>query len=210
MTLAVPVVAPVAVAALSTIRHWVFDMDGTLTVAMHDFARIKRELAIPAQDDILTHLAALSAAEASAKHAWLLAHERELAAASVPAMGAVALVRALQGAGCRLGILTRNVRSLAQVTLQAIGLGDVFAEEDIIGRDEAEPKPSPDGLQYFLRRWQVDPAQVVMVGDYRFDLECGRAAGTRTLLVNAPDNPWPDMACWHLADCAAVLEHWQR
>ncbi|HEL4235653.1 HAD family hydrolase [Stenotrophomonas geniculata] len=210
MTLAVPVVAPVAVAALSTIRHWVFDMDGTLTVAMHDFARIKRELAIPAQDDILTHLAALPAAEASAKHAWLLAHERELAAASVPAMGAVALVRALQGAGCRLGILTRNVRSLAQVTLQAIGLGDVFAEEDIIGRDEAEPKPSPDGLQYFLRRWQVDPAQVVMVGDYRFDLECGRAAGTRTLLVNAPDNPWPDMACWHLADCAAVLEHWQR
>ncbi|HEL2959000.1 TPA: HAD family hydrolase [Stenotrophomonas maltophilia] len=210
MTLAVPVVAPVAVAALSTIRHWVFDMDGTLTVAMHDFARIKRELAIPAQDDILTHLAALPAAEASAKHAWLLAHERELAAASVPAIGAVALVRALQGAGCRLGILTRNVRSLAQVTLQAIGLGDVFAEEDIIGRDEAEPKPSPDGLQYFLRRWQVDPAQVVMVGDYRFDLECGRAAGTRTLLVNAPDNPWPDMACWHLADCAAVLEHWQR
>lgn len=210
VTLAVPVVAPVAVAALSTIRHWVFDMDGTLTVAMHDFARIKRELAIPAQDDILTHLAALPAAEASAKHAWLLAHERELAAASVPAIGAVALVRALQGAGCRLGILTRNVRSLAQVTLQAIGLGDVFAEEDIIGRDEAEPKPSPDGLQYFLRRWQVDPAQVVMVGDYRFDLECGRAAGTRTLLVNAPDNPWPDMACWHLADCAAVLEHWQR
>ncbi|ELC7323398.1 HAD family hydrolase [Stenotrophomonas maltophilia] len=199
-----------AVHALSAIRHWVFDMDGTLTVAMHDFARIKRELAIPAHDDILTHLADLPAAEASAKHAWLLAHERELATASVPAMGAVALVRALQGAGCRLGILTRNVRSLAQVTLQAIGLGDVFAEEDIIGRDEAEPKPSPDGLQYFLRRWQVDPAQVVMVGDYRFDLECGRAAGTRTLLVNAPDNPWPDMACWHLADCAAVLEHWQR
>ncbi|WP_447782603.1 HAD family hydrolase [Stenotrophomonas riyadhensis] len=207
---ALTVQAPVAASSLSAIRHWVFDMDGTLTVAMHDFARIKRELAIPAQDDILTHLAALPAAEASAKHAWLLAHERELAAASVPAMGAVALVRALQGAGCRLGILTRNVRSLAQVTLQAIGLGDVFAEEDIIGRDEAEPKPSPDGLQYFLRRWQVDPAQVVMVGDYRFDLECGRAAGTRTLLVNAPDNPWPDMACWHLADCAAVLEHWQR
>ncbi|TFZ43425.1 HAD family hydrolase [Stenotrophomonas maltophilia] len=206
MTLAVPVEAP----ALSTIRHWVFDMDGTLTVAMHDFARIKRELAIPAQDDILTHLAGLPAAEAGLKHAWLLAHERELAAAAVPAPGAVALIRALQGAGCRLGILTRNVRSLAQITLQAIGLGDVFAEDDIIGRDEADPKPSPAGLQYFAGRWQVDPAQVVMVGDYRFDLECGRAAGTRTLLVNAPDNPWPDMACWHLADCTAVLERWQR
>ncbi|KAF1014854.1 MAG: N-acetylmuramic acid 6-phosphate phosphatase [Stenotrophomonas maltophilia] len=195
---------------LSALRHWVFDMDGTLTVAVHDFERIKRELSIPPQDDILTHLAALPAAEARAKHAWLLEHERALAATSRPATGAVALVRALHGAGCRLGILTRNVRSLAQVTLQAIGLGDVFAEDAIIGRDEAEPKPSPAGLQYFVRRWQVDPAQVVMVGDYRFDLECGRAAGTRTLLVNAPDNPWPGMACWHLADCTAVLAHWQR
>lgn len=182
---------PAAASSLSAIRHWVFDMDGTLTVAVHDFARIKRELAIPQEDDILTHLAGLPAA------------------ASQPATGAVALVRALQGAGCRLGILTRNVRSLAQVTLQAIGLGDVFAEDDIIGRDEAEPKPSPAGLQYFLRRWQVEPSQVVMVGDYRFDLECGRAAGSRTLLVNAPDNPWPDMACWHLADCAAVLGRWR-
>jgi HAD superfamily hydrolase (TIGR01549 family) len=177
---------------------------------VHDFERIKRELAIPVQDDILVHLASLPAEEAAAKHAWLLRHERDLAAASRPAPGAVALVRALQGAGCRLGILTRNVRSLAQVTLQAIGLGDVFAEQDIIGRDEAEPKPSPAGLQYFLRRWQVDPAQVVMVGDYRFDLECGRAAGTRTLLVNAPDNPWPGLACWHLDDCRAVLAHCQR
>jgi len=54
----------------------------------------------------------------------------------------------------------------------------------------------------------VEPSQVVMVGDYRFDLECGRAAGSRTLLVNAPENPWPGMACWHLADCGAVLERW--
>ncbi|MCC7633722.1 HAD family hydrolase [Stenotrophomonas rhizophila] len=201
---------PPAGLPLSAIRHWVFDMDGTLTVAMHDFARIKRELAIPEQEDILTYLAGLPAAQAAAKHAWLLAHERALAAASQPAAGAVALVRALQGTGCRLGILTRNVRSLAQVTLQAIGLGGVFAEDDIIGRDEADPKPSPAGLQYFVQRWQVAPAQMVMVGDYRFDLECGRAAGTRTLLVNAPDNPWPGLACWHLADCAAVLAHWRR
>lgn len=201
---------PAAALPLSAIRHWVFDMDGTLTVAVHAFERIKRELAIPVQDDILTHLAGLPAAEATAKHVWLLAHERALAAEAQPAPGAVALVRALQEAGCRLGILTRNVRSLAQITLQAIGLGDVFAEQDIIGRDEAEPKPSPAGLQYFVHRWQVDPAQVVMVGDYRFDLECGRAAGTRTLLVNAPDNPWPGMACWHLADCRAVLAHCQR
>ena len=194
---------------LAAIRHWVFDMDGTLTVAVHDFQRIKRELAIPADEDILTHLAALPAEEAAAKHAWLLAHERALAGEAQAAPGAVPLIRALHAAGCRLGVLTRNARELAQVTLQAIGIGDVFVLDDIIGRDDAEPKPSPAGLRYFVERWQVDPARVVMVGDYRFDLECGRAAGTRTMLVNTPDNPWPGMACWHLADCGEVLSAWE-
>ena len=199
----------VEVIGLAAIRHWVFDMDGTLTIAVHDFQRIKQELAIPPDDDILSHLAALSAEVAAAKHDWLLAHERALAEQAQAAPGAVALVRALHAAGCRLGILTRNARELAQVTLKAIGVGDMFATDDIIGRDEAEPKPSPAGLRGFVARWQVDPAQVVMVGDHRFDLECGRAAGTRTLLVNTPDNPWPGMACWHLADCGQVLAAWE-
>lgn len=189
---------------LPALRHWVFDMDGTLTVAVHDFQHIKRELAIPQEDDILTHLAALPAEVAAEKHDWLLAHERALAERAQAAPGAVALVRALHGAGCRLGILTRNARKLAELTLQAIGIGD-----NIIGRDEAQPKPSPAGLQYFAERWQAAPARMVMVGDHRFDLECGRAAGTRTLLVNTPDNPWPGLACWHLADCGEVLAAWE-
>ena len=45
-------------APLAQLRHWVFDMDGTLTVAVHDFAAIRRALEIPPQDDILAHLAA--------------------------------------------------------------------------------------------------------------------------------------------------------
>ncbi|MCT4836751.1 hypothetical protein LZK55_31615, partial [Pseudomonas aeruginosa] len=53
---------------LADIRHWVFDMDGTLTRAVHDFPAIRRALDIPEQDDILLHLAALPEAEAAAKH----------------------------------------------------------------------------------------------------------------------------------------------
>ncbi|MCO2092720.1 HAD family hydrolase, partial [Pseudomonas aeruginosa] len=47
------------------------------------------------------------------------------------------------------------------------------------------------------------------VGDYRFDLDCGRAAGSRTVLVNLPENPWPELADWHAADCHALLEQLQ-
>ena len=190
--------------SLADIRHWVFDMDGTLTVAVHDFAAIRVALNIPAEDDILTHLAALPADEAAAKHAWLLEHERDLAIASKPADGAVELVRELAGRGYRLGILTRNARELAHVTLEAIGLADCFPVEHVLGRDEAPPKPHPGGLLKLADAWDVAPARMVMVGDYRFDLDCGRAAGTRTVLVNLPDNPWPELTDWHAADCRAL------
>lgn len=191
---------------LGQIRYWVFDMDGTLTVAAHDFAAIRVALEIPAEDDILHHLAALPADEAAAKHAWLLEHERELAIASQPAPGAVSLVRALAERGCRLGVLTRNARELAHITLAAIGIADCFAPDDVLGRDEAAFKPNPEGLLKLAAAWQVPPGDMVMVGDYRFDLAAGRAAGTRTVLVNMPANPWPELTDWHAVDCAALLE----
>lgn len=194
---------------LAGCRHWVFDMDGTLTEAVHDFALIRRALEIPGDADILHHLAALPAAESRDKHAWLLAHERALAEAARPAPGAVALLRELHAAGCRLGVLTRNARALARVTLAAIGVGALFDEAGIVGRDEAAPKPAPDGLHYFLRRWEVAAAQVAMVGDHLHDLACGRAAGACTVLVNAPADAWPGMADWRLRDCAELLARWR-
>lgn len=194
---------------LRDVRHWVFDMDGTLTVAVHDFAAIRRALDIPAEHDILAHLAELPAEQARAKRAWLLAHERELAQASRPAPGAVGLVRHLCGQGVRLGVLTRNAHELALLTLECIGLGDCFRTEDILGRDEAPPKPDPGGLLQLAARWDVPVQRLVMVGDFRFDLECARAAGARSVLVNLPENPWPALADWHARDCAE-LHGWLR
>ena len=193
---------------LSEIRHWVFDMDGTLTLAVHDFMAIKRALDIPPEADILGHLASLPADEAAAKHAWLLEHERELAVGSKAAPGAVALVRELASRGYRLGILTRNARELAHITLAAIGIADCFAVEDVLGRDEAIPKPDPAGLLKLASAWDVDPQNMVMVGDFVHDLKCGRAAGAHTVLVNlpehVPDNPWPELTDWHATDCTAL------
>ena len=189
---------------LSDIRHWVFDMDGTLTVAVHDFVGIRKALDIPLDQDILGYLASLPVEQAEAKHAWLLQHERELAVGSRAAPGAVALVRALSERGCRLAILTRNAREVAHVTLEAIGLAAHFPVEHILGRDEAEPKPDPHGLLKIAKAWGVAPSELVMVGDYRHDLDAGRAAGARTVLVNVPHNSWPELADWHARDCAAL------
>ncbi|QNH18216.1 HAD family hydrolase [Xanthomonas sp. SS] len=195
-------------ARLRQVRHWVFDMDGTLTRAVHDFALIRRKLQIPPQADILQHLAALPAEEGAAKHAWLLEHERALALGAVAAPGAPALLRALHAAGCRLALLTRNAQELARVTLREIGVDELFEEVAILGRDEAPPKPHPGGLQQLAAHWGVAPHSLAMIGDHEYDLQCGRHAGATTVLLHA-DNLWPALADLHFADCAALLEWWQ-
>ena len=189
---------------MQQLRGWVFDLDGTLTLAQHDFPAIRRELGVPADADILTYMATLPAADYTAMKAQLDAIELRLAAEVQPAPGAVALVRQLHGQGRRLGILTRNLQVVARSTLSCLGILDCFAPEDVLGREEAEPKPSPDGIHQLLDRWQLTPDEAVMVGDFRFDLEAGRAAGSRTCLV-LPDNPWPELTDWHLPSCNAVL-----
>ncbi|HET6432569.1 HAD-IA family hydrolase [Dyella sp.] len=187
-------------------RHWVFDLDGTLTVALHDFAAIRRALGIGEADDILAHVAALPAPEANAANQWLHAHERELALAAAPAHGAVALVQELASRGCRLGILTRNLRELALITLQAIGLDAHFHPDDVLGREEAAPKPDPAGLLHLATRWAVPPDELVMVGDYAYDLACARAAGAASVMVNVPGDPWPTLTDWRFEHCLGLRD----
>ena len=186
------------------LRGWVFDLDGTLTLAQHDFPAIRRELGVPADADILTYMATLPADDYTAMKAQLDAIELRLAADVQPAPGAVELVRQLRDQGRRLGILTRNLQVVARSTLSCLGILDCFAAEDVLGREDAAPKPSPNGIHQLLDRWQLSPDEVVMVGDFRFDLEAGRAAGSRTCLI-LPDNPWPELTDWHLPSCNALL-----
>lgn len=156
------------------LRHWVFDLDGTLTRAVHDFAAIRSALEIEPNADILQHLASLPQAVAAQKHAWLLEHERQLAQQAQPAQGAVELLNYLHEQGAQLAILTRNARELALLSLKVLGVAQYFAAPCIIGRDEAAPKPDPQGLQHLAAHWQVTPKQLVLVGDFHFDLACAR------------------------------------
>jgi phosphoglycolate phosphatase-like HAD superfamily hydrolase len=44
-----------------------------------------------------------------------------------------------------------------------------------------------------------------MVGDFCFDLECARAVGAISVLVNLPDNPWPELTDLYARDCHELL-----
>lgn len=192
-------------AYLRDCRHWVFDMDGTLTVAVHDFLYIRRMLEIPEHADILGHLALLPSTEAAQKHAWLLEHERHLAINSQPALGAIELVQHLHQQGRKLAILTRNAKELALLTLEAIDLLDCFNDTLILGREQATPKPHPDGLLKIAQYWQISPEQMVMVGDFLMDLKTAHAAGSYAVQVNTANNLWPELTDFHAIDCQHLL-----
>jgi len=175
--------------------HWIFDLDGTLTVAVHDFDALRRELGLPLGRPLLEAVAERPAAEAAALGRRLHALECELVAATGPADGALALLTSLQARGARLGILTRNARDIALDTLRHCALDAFFDPAHVIGRDEAAPKPSPAGILRLLEAWGARADDAVMLGDFRFDLEAGRAAGVATVSVDPSGaHPWRALA----------------
>jgi phosphoglycolate phosphatase-like HAD superfamily hydrolase len=62
-------------------------------------------------------------------------------------------------------------------------------------RDNARPKPDPDGIYQLLDLWRAATATAVMVGNHRHDLAAGRAAGVSTVHVDTEGVfEWADLA----------------
>lgn len=165
--------------------YWIFDMDGTLTVAAHDFDAIRSTLGLPPDLPILEEIASRPPEEARALTEELDRIELEIARRSCAQDGAGELLEGLRERGHQVGILTRNSEANAVATLDACGLLGYFDESSIVGRESSAPKPSPDGVELLLRRWQAAPTRALVVGDYRYDLEAGRAAGTAAVYFDA-------------------------
>ncbi|SEF70487.1 HAD family hydrolase [Marinobacterium lutimaris] len=188
-------------------RFWVFDLDGTLTRPVHDFAHIRRELGLAPDADILSTLGALPSPEKEYQFERLDELELFYAAKTEPATSVVELLDLLAARGCHMGILTRNSQPVAIRSLRAINALEFFNPEDVLGRDEARPKPDPEGIQTLLHRWQATPDQAVMVGDFRYDLEAGRTCGTATVHVDHGVHAgWPELTDLRVTCLSQLVE----
>ncbi|MFW1676160.1 HAD family hydrolase [Pontibacter sp. JAM-7] len=187
---------------------WVFDLDGTLTQAIHDFDHIRAVLDIAPGQDILAALEAMPSSEQARATLRLDELERHYAEQAQPADGVLECLSLLHQRQCHMGILTRNRRDLALLSLQAIGLDKFFTPDTVLGRDEIAPKPAPDGIHYLLSQWQASPETAVMVGDFHYDLLCGRAAQVYTVHVSDDGRHWPadtDLRVSNLQELALLL-----
>jgi HAD superfamily hydrolase (TIGR01509 family) len=188
-------------------RHWVFDLDGTLTVSTHDFAGIRQELGLPAEMGLIEAMDRLPPAEADRCRARLAEWELHHANQASAEPDATVLVAALVALNAKIGVLTRNRKDIAVHTLRRSGLAGI-PSEFCLGRDCAVPKPSGDGIRQLAARWGVAPSGIVMVGDFRYDLEAARDAGAIAVLVDRDGSAgeWASLAHRRVARLDELLD----
>ncbi|GEO69507.1 HAD family hydrolase [Levilactobacillus acidifarinae] len=109
-----------------------------------------------------------------------------------PFDGMLDTLAALKTAGKRLFVVSSKHSTPLRRNLAQIGMETTF--EALCGSDMvAHYKPAPDGILNLLDRFELDPAQSVMIGDAIYDIQMGQNAHVATA-----------GALWGAADPTAV------
>jgi phosphoglycolate phosphatase len=181
----------------------VFDLDGTLVLSHHDFARIRGEVVRIAErhgvppgrltiDQPVHRIVEMAREEMRVAglpdgNLWRFeseyqkaidAIELEALPRTVARPGAEALLKALAARGFRLGLLTRSSETFARSALTRTGLAPYFSY--LRSRSSPGPaKPSPEALLLLLGEMGVPLERALFVGDHPIDAECATRARVR-------------------------------
>ena len=195
------------------IRAVLFDFDGTLTrPEAIDYVALRKILGCPSGVAMLEFIQAIES-PADRGEAWRKLEEFELEAAkaSIPNTGAEDVVELLRARGVRLGILSRNSTSSIQVAIRNFARISLADFRVVLSRENpGRPKPHPDGVHDAARLFEVNPAELLMVGDYVYDIAAGHAAGAATAFITngkavPPTDPAPDYVVSALPELPPLL-----
>ena len=170
-------------------------MDGTLTLPTLDFAEMKRRLKLPPSSDILVSVQAMSGEDKEKSMAIIEEMEDEANRRLRLQPGVLDVLHFLARRGLVRGLITRNsdksvrafLEHVRQLCASAADEYPLFSQQplfsQVITREFHPCKPDPAPILHVCDVWSVDPSDVVMVGDDRVDMMCGRAAGAATVLL---------------------------
>jgi len=190
------------------IRGFIFDLDGTLVDSRLDFEAIRRDMGLPSRTPILEALERIAPGPERDRMQAVL-HSHELAAAHRATLfdGVVPFLSWIEEQRLPSAILTRNSRECTEIVLSRLGL--MFS--CVLTREDAAPKPDPEGLLAICRSWKLDPSEVLFCGDYLFDLQAGRRAGMKTILYAPGDLPeFADQADLILREYPSAMDEIQK
>ncbi|MFQ5741594.1 MAG: HAD-IA family hydrolase [Acidobacteriota bacterium] len=194
------------------IKAVLFDFDGTLTrPGCLDFPRLRRRIGCPPGKAVLEFIAELPPDERQ-KRTRLLEHfEFEAAAGAQPNRGAEPLIECLKDWGLSTGIVSRNSRRSVMRALQNFHSLEAADFAVIVCRDhQVQPKPDPAGILLAAERMEVAVKEMLVVGDFIFDIDAGQRAGAPTVFLtngsfSPPQSPQPDHVVDHLDDLKDLI-----
>lgn len=167
------------------IKAVVFDLDGTLVDSKLDFSELRRRLGWPEHSLILEHLASLDCAvEKQRAEQIIIEFELEGARNASWMPNADLLLQRLHSRQMPMAILTRNMRQATDLCLQALKIPIQL----VLTRDDAPAKPQPEGLWLIAEQLGIAPDELLYVGDYIFDIQTARNAGSYCCLYRYGDN----------------------
>jgi HAD superfamily hydrolase (TIGR01549 family) len=151
----------------------IFDMDGTLTVPLLDFNRIKQELGI-VEGDIAEIIESWPEPRRTLGWKLIEKYEQEASENNQLQPDALEVLSRFASGRIRLGIITRNTMESVEKLLKT---KLTVAFDIILTREFPQMKPSPEPVFYILEKWNMAPDECLMVGDYIHDIQAANAAG---------------------------------
>ena len=170
---------------MKQIRALVFDLDGTLVTSTLDFAVIRDEIGCPEGVDVLAYVDGLSQEDRRTAEVIIHRHEVEDAQQSEWLPGAQAFVARCREQRLPLAILTRNSDFSSRIKIAKNEIPIPY----LVTRENSKPKPDPSALNEIASRFSLRNDEVLMVGDYKYDLQAGRNANMPTCLVHYEGEP---------------------
>jgi len=98
----------------------------------------------------------------------------------------VPTLQMLRAAGMKTAVVTNTVKRTALKLLNDFGILQYF--DDVVGGDEAEPKPSPAPVLLACEHLGIRPEEALYVGDTPTDAKAGKAAGCTTAIITTSRN----------------------
>jgi pyrophosphatase PpaX len=81
--------------------------------------------------------------------------------------------------GIRLGVVTNKMRLTTEMGLKLCGI-DRFMETVVTVDDVKRGKPDPEAVLKALELMKAAPEETIMIGDSKYDIIAGQAAGVKT------------------------------